>query len=375
MVYRIEGLREVDEDDVGRLTVIDFSKAFDSVNHHLLHKKLVSIGIHPTLVTWIKGFLADRSFQVSVNVALSPIASAHSGVPQGSVLGPLLFLIFMNDIPSIVSSYCLLFADDVKLIAPRSQWQRIQEDLQAFWRWSSSWDLPINASKCVHLPIGRPSPLSLSFNPGIAGLDIPTSTSARDLGTQINTTFTPSAQCRAAANKARGMAKLIRRSFVDITPSMFKPLYSALVRPNLEYAVQTWHPYMVKDIVLLEKVQRMSTRMVKGLSNLPYEARLSALNLFPLERRRRRGDLILCYCILTGKLDVPADLFFLPSRRAGLRREGFRLLQPVAHLDRRKFAFSSRVVTSWNRLPENVVNAASVDDFKKKLDACWDSIF
>ena len=147
------------------------------------------------------------------------------------------------------------------------------------------------------------------------------------------------------------------------------------MRPHLEYAVQTWHPYMVKDIVLLEKVQRMSTRMVKGLSNLPYEARLSALNLFPLERRRRRGDLILCYCILTGKLDVPADLFFLPSRRAGLRREGFRLLQPVAHLDRRKFAFSSRAVTSWNRLPESIVNAASVDDFKKKLDACWDSIF
>ena len=363
----------LDSRQAADVVFIDFSKAFDSVNHRLLKAKLISVGINPNLVTWIEAFLAERTFQVLVNDAKSPTARAESGVPQGSVLGPLLFLLYVNDIPSVVSSFCLLFADDVKLIAPRFDWQQLQEDLRTFHRWSSEWDLPINASKCAHLPIGRPPPMILTFNPTVEGQEITESAIVKDLGVLANTSFTPTSQCIAAASKARGMVHLIRRSFVEVTPRMFKPLYNTLVLPHLEYAVQAWCPYQTKDIDLLEKVQRMATRMVKGLRELRYEERLKALNLFSLERRRRRADLITCFNIHSGRLDVPADFFFEPSLREGLRREGSRLRQPTARLNRRKFSFASRVVADWNRLPFTVTTATSTADFKRKLDACWDA--
>ncbi len=126
----------------------------------------------------------------------------HSGVPQGSVLGPLLFLLFVNDVPDVHETMTLLFADDVKMVTRRSQSMNLHSSLTAA-DWSKKWDLPINPTKCNYLTIGREVPLRLSFFPDGSGTPIPVSTLVKDLGVQVDNMFSPSAQCTEAANKAR----------------------------------------------------------------------------------------------------------------------------------------------------------------------------
>ncbi len=110
--------------------------AFDSVNHRFLLHKLVAYGIDAGLIRWIQAFLRDRTFRVPVNGCVSESKSAQSGVPQGSVLGPTLFLIYVNDLPDLLREKVLLFADDVKLISQRSHFQTLQNDLMKAYEWS-----------------------------------------------------------------------------------------------------------------------------------------------------------------------------------------------------------------------------------------------
>ncbi len=131
-----------------------------------------------------------------------------------------------------------------------------------------------------------------------------------------------------------------------LTPEIFRPLYSALVRPILEYGQQASSPYLQRDIALMERIQRLATRMVKGMRELPYEDRLRRLNIFSFERRRLRGDLILAYNIFHGRLDLPrAEFFEAPSER-DLRGHDYKLRHRNFRLLRRKAAFSVRLPIS-----------------------------
>ncbi len=136
------------------IAYLDFAKAFDSVNHRLLLTKLKCYGIAPSVINCIESYLRRRSFQVSVNGSLSQVAEAVSGVPQGSVLGPILFVIYVNDLSDNLTIDHLLYADDVKLIAPRKQSDSLQSSMLASSKWSEDWALILNPSKSEHLPIG-----------------------------------------------------------------------------------------------------------------------------------------------------------------------------------------------------------------------------
>ena len=301
------------------MVLIDFAKAFDSVNHRLLCLKLAASGIHPSIVEWIRDFLTDRTFRVRLGDSLSEPAPVSSGVPQGSVLGPILFLLYVNDLPELLRSFVLMFADDVKLISARPNWQQLQRDLEIFWHWSEVWSLPINIGKCAHLASGAASAPSLNFDPTDSGSSLPIVEKARDLGVVTTSAFTPSAQCAAAARKAVGMLHLTRRTFVEFTPTIFTILYSTLIRPHLEYAIQAWSPYLAKDVECLKRIQRAATRMIKGFRHLSYKDRLQRLDLFSLRRRRLQGDLILAYNISRGRVDLLAANFLHGSLRPGMR--------------------------------------------------------
>ncbi len=166
----------------------------------------------------------------------------------------------------------LLFADDVKLISTRANFDDLQHDLYTAWDWTLTWDLPLNENKCGQISIGSAPtrPLTLSDN----GTSIERPDSTKDLGLTIDNTFKPSIHCTQAFKKARSGLFLIRISFVTLTPDIFIPLYSTLVRPHLEYAIQASSPYLRKDVDHLKRLQRLATRMVKGCRGLSYEERL-----------------------------------------------------------------------------------------------------
>ncbi len=151
--------------------------------------------------------------------------------------GPLLFVFFVTDLPDVLKALTLLFAHDVKTVTRRSQSMNLHSSLTAALDWSKQWDLPVHPTECNVLTIGREVPLKLSFFPDGSGTPIPVSTLVKDLGVQTDNMFSPSAQCTEAANKARQLIFMIRRSFQDLSKSALIPLYGALVRPHLEYGM------------------------------------------------------------------------------------------------------------------------------------------
>jgi len=144
------------------------------------------------------------------------------------------------------------------------------------------------------------------------------------------------------------------------------------VRPRLEYCVQAWSPHLQKNKACLERVQRRATRMVKGLKKFTYETRLKRLGIYSLERRRLRGDLIETFKILTRRERIDSSKFFeLSETTSGLRCHSLKLYKQRCCTTDRQCFFSSKVINSWNRLPQDVIEATSVNMFKNRLDKHW----
>jgi hypothetical protein len=195
----------------------------------------------------------------------------------------------------------------------------------------------------------------------------------RDLGIIITKDLKPAIQCEKAAAKAFGMLGVINRHFVNLDAEGFLILYKTYVRPHMEFAVQAWAPYLVKDVQCLERVQRRATKLVTAIRDRPYEERLRVLGLTTLEERRRRGDLIQVYKMMTDKTTLDKEEFFT-QRIQGYQTRGHELKlynEGCRRAVRRGF-FSQRVVSHWNRLPGDVVKAESVNVFKNRYDQ-WTS--
>jgi len=160
--------------------------------------------------------------------------------------------------------------------------------------------------------------------------------------------------------------------FKIIDKEDFGIIYKTYVRPHLEYCIQAWSPKLQKDKMLLEKVQQRATRIVKGLEKLPHETRLKKLGIYSLERRRLCGDLIETFKILTGREDVNYSKFFeLADVTSGLRGHLLKLFKPRCHTTVRQNFFSLRIVNEWTKLPQDVMEAPSINMFKNRLDRHW----
>ena len=190
----------------------------------------------------------------------------------------------------------------------------------------------------------------------------------RDLGIWIGKDLKWGEQCGKAAKKAMTVLGMIKRSFEMIDEKGFIILYNTYVRPHLEYCVQAWSPYLMKDIECLEKVQRRATKMICGFNKLTYEERLKRLKLYTLEERRVRGDLIEVYKIVTGKEKIDSRRLFQMANTGYLRGNSLKLFKKPARLELRRKYFTMRVVENWNKLPDSVVLAESVEVFKNILD-------
>ncbi len=226
----------------------------------------------------------------------SSVGAVKSGVPQGSVLGPLLFLIFIHDLADELTCNHLFFTDDVKLIAPKGLQHELGSSIRQAFNWSHRCDLPLNASKSHHLSIGSTPDLRIALPEEATCKSLQKCEQIYDLGITVNAAFTPSANVLAAANKARGMFYFIKRSFTCLTKAIFVHLYSALGRPHLEYAIQVNCPHLKKGHY--PPRENPKSRWVKGLRDLTYEERLQALKLQTLGKRRLRNELVLTHKIL-----------------------------------------------------------------------------
>jgi len=189
-----------------------------------------------------------------------------------------------------------------------------------------------------------------------------------DLGVIVSNNLKPASQCAKAAAKAMSVLGMIRRHFKKLDAEDFLLLYKTYVRPHMEYCVQAWSPHLSKDVQCLEKVQRRATKLVSGLREKTYEERLAILGLTTLENRRLRGDLIETYKIITAKERIDHRQFFQLAANPQLRGHSLKLYKHRSRLDTRKYFFSQRVISSWNSLPQSVVDATSVNTFKNRLD-------
>ena len=357
---------------------LDFKKAFDTVPHNRLIQKLRGYGIGDNIVRWIEAFLTDRTHKVTINGNTSKSAPVTSGIPQGSVLGPVLFILYINDLPDNIKSKIYLFADDTKIyrqIIDDKDNEILQEDLDRLCEWSDKWLLKFHPGKCHVLDIGKPRE---NYNYSLDNTILKHVNEEKDLGVTTDKQLKFRSHISEKVNKGNTIAGVIRRSFNDLNQINFTRLFTALVRPHLEYAQAVWSPYWERDIEVLENVQRRATKQVNGIQEKDYAERLRALKLPSLVYRRLRGDMIECYKLTNNLYDskvsdiltLHQDKVEMPNRTRGHNKKLY-----VNKADRvvRRNSFAYRVTDTWNNLPYEVVNSSSLNIFKNSLDRLWET--
>lgn len=351
---------------------IDFSRAFDSIVHNKLLSKLENYGITGKLLYWISSFVQDRYQCVVIENCFSSVAKVISGVPQGSVLGPILFIIFINDIDSVChgQTNIKLFADDAKLYSAidlKDHSLSLQISLNNLVTWADAWQLSINVCKCCVLSTvsSKRTSHSGSNNYYLNGVLLTTNVNVLDLGITISADLSYNAHINNIVAKALQRSSTLFRGFASRNLQLMRKAFITYIRPIVEYNSILWSPNLVYLIDLIESVQRKFTKRITSLSSLPYSSRLNRLNLQPLELRRLHLDLTNYYKILNGMSPLtPTDYFIIYSPIISTRSNMPSLLKPLHASSKLASSFFYRSVDAWNHLPSNIKLLTSLHSFK-----------
>ncbi|XP_065645292.1 uncharacterized protein LOC136075783 [Hydra vulgaris] len=359
----------------------DFAKAFDKVPHIRLLSKLKAYGISGKALMWINAWLNNRQQRFVIDthstakIFTSDWKKVTSGVPQGSVLGPLLFVLFINDLPDNITSQFKLYADDSKImnmIKSNEDMLALQSDIDQAIKWSHKWLMFFNVEKCKTMHVGRGNRNSNQVysmtNTEGTRRNLEETETERDLGIRISNDLKVRAQVESAVSVAYYKLGLLKEVFRSRSIYLWRTLYITYVRPHLEFAIQAWSPHLKKDINMLERVQRRATK-VSSIKHHPYEQSLNIFRVTTLEERRARGDLIEQFKIINKIDDVN---FFVPQRISNnvyCRRSHNKQLhrQIVSDCEERHHFFTNRVTPSWNMLPQEAIDTHSVNLFKSFL--------
>ena len=352
----------------------DLRKAFDSVPHAPLLDRLLSYNIDPTIIAWIHSYLACRSQTVVIGGEQSACLPVVSGVPQGSVLGPLLFIIYINEITSTISphSRISMFADDIALycsISVFSDYERFQRDISAVVEWVVHNYLAFNEGKCSSMFISRKTVHSNPPPPLFVGNSVLTSVdTVKYLGVTLSSDMSWSPHINKINTKARRLIGLFYRRFYFCSPSTLVTFYTSFIRPLLEYASAVWDPYLCKDIDLLEKTQTFALRICLKNWSLSSDNLLSQLNLSALADRRLISKLCHLFKIIKNYEDFRSPPISFKSQPYNSRHLNSLALCPIfAHSSQFYFSFFPHTISNWNSLSNNTVNLSSLSLFKKLL--------
>ena len=363
---------------------LDFAKAFDKVCHQRLVVKLEEWGIVGKALKWIENWLSGRRQCVKVEEEISGWEDVLSSVLQGSVLGGILFNMYIDDIDEAVdddpsASAEVKFADDTKvarITETENDTRAFQQIINKLIEWATKWEMTFNAGKCKVMHFGNRNPCATYY---MAGEELGSITDERDLGIMVTNTLKPSRQCAVAARSAHFALSQIQRSFHFRRTRNLVPLYKTFVRPKLEFGVAAWSPWTETDIKTLEKVQERLVRLLSDAEGDSYEEKLRNAGLTTLRDRRERGDMIEVFKEMSRQ--GPDRWFRMveeearPLRSNSEIREGeeVRRINVIeverANLEVRRNFFTVRAAKVWNQLPEHVKGQNSVNGFKNAYDA------
>ena len=359
---------------------LDFAKAFDKVDFLVTLRKIKHIGINGNIGKWLYSFLTGRTQTVIVNGTGSSPSEVKSGVPQGSVLGPLLFLILLGDIDkSVASAFVSSFADDTRVghrIKDASDVMTLQEDLRAIYEWSVENNMTFNSEKfeCIrygkrknfHETTGYLSDVNSSITP---------KDQINDLGVLTSSNCQFKSHIENVTKSANKLCGWILRTFKTRAPKLMVLLWKSLVLSKLDYCSQLWSPIIKGDIQKLEMVQRSFIRKIDGMGNLDYWTQLKRLKLYSLERRRERYMIIYIWRILERQVpDFTTGRIYSTNEGGRLgRRCSYSTVCSNAPSDIKNIRYASLSIRGpqlFNTLPPEVRNVTncSVEEFKTELD-------
>ena len=353
----------------------DYQKAFDSVPHLPLLKELENLGFNDHILHWVSGYLASRSQSVVVNGESSLPAPVISGVPQGSVLGPLLFLIYINNLTEINltdGAKITLYADDVllfRVINSPEDFAKLQDDIDKVGNWSCTNHLTLNRDKCKYMIVSRRKTVSTPSSPLLLeGHSLEQVEMFKYLGVLLSHDLSWGEHVQSICSKARKILGLLYRRFYNNAPgSALLQLYISLVRPHLDYASAIWSPYLSKDKTELENVQKFACRMATGLWDSGYQDLLELADLPSLECRRLETRLSLLYKIINKLCYFDETTFTVSTSLSHHAPHNLVLNRPFARTNSYFYSFVPQTMFHWNKLDSSIVCASSVHAFNRYL--------
>ena len=373
LILAIQDLaKDLDSRIQNDVILLDFSKAFDKVPHARLLYKLKHYGVCGTTYNWITDFLSNRSQQVVLEGSTSETADVTSGVPQGSVLGPLLFLIFINDLPEYISSSTKvrLFADDCMLyreIKSNADSIQLQEDLNSLAKWEKDWLMDFNPKKCQVLQISKKrNPITFDYN--IHGHILESPNTVKYLGMNLTKDLSWNHHINVISKKANSASAFLQRN-IGPCPRNTKVLcYKTLIRPIMEYGSTVWDPSTQRNINKLEMVQRRYARFINNdfRRTSSVTPMLHELQWPTLRERRAQFKAVMMFRIVHGLIGIPPS-YLATAPRMSQRGHSQKFIVPFARTDVFQHTFFPDAIRLWNSLPEDVVNCTSVDQFRSEV--------
>jgi Reverse transcriptase (RNA-dependent DNA polymerase) len=357
----------LDNGEQADLIFLDFSKAFDKVSHRFLLSKLGGYGLKEDIISLIKSFLSGRSQKVVIDGYSSTPIEVASGVPQGSVLGPLLFLIYINDLPDKLKSKCRLFADDSLLyrkILTDEDYKILQDDLREVMDWCCKWEMTLNLQKCEHMQLSsKRCPIVSDYK--LSDHQLSKVTSYKYLGLHISNNLDWNKHINSVTAKANKVLYVTKLALGRASIPVKEAAYKTIVRPLVEYSSSVWDPYQIGQIKTIEMVQRKAARFClnRYQHTDSVSSMISDLKWDSLAARRKASRLSVFHRAYNGDNcinDINSHIVRAPMESFRYSHP-FRIQSITCHKNIGHYSFLPRSIREWNSLPQRVFNVESMN--------------